>query len=351
MNQAKSIHSIKPLNKNFVYKDKKYPIDFSLIKKNSNYFYNNRDQYKMVEDIQLSDDLINITDDSIRSFISSCQNESFEINDSNVFSLHQLSTIYDVPCVISLTEEYIKEHNASLVFQSIQYKIQLQKQNFDDSTISISLENDEESIVSNFFNYINNEQLSKLPVPVLYRIVNHPKLDINKMNKTEKTQFIDFLFKCLQRHKKEASILFLNLDLENQRIDIFSKLINEYSDDFDFSMVNPKFIMKTTTDLLSELSKLKNDFSNSISQVNQLVEEIKKEKQKQQELVDSFKQFAQNQLKNEQDKLNESFEKLKKQIEVDNINARDEVARNVDDMKSLVNQNNSKIGSFITKDV
>ena len=68
-------------------------------------------------------------------------------------------------------------------------------------------------------------------------------------------------------------------------------------------------------------------------------------------MVDSFKQFAQNQLKNEQVKLNESFEKLKKQIEVDNINARDEVARNVDDMKSLVNQNNSKLGSFITKDV
>lgn len=349
MNQAKSIHSIKPLiraNKNFVYKDKKYPIDFSLIKKNSNYFYNNRDQYKMVEDIQLSDDFISITEDSIRSFISSCQNEPFEINDSNVFSLHQLSTKYDVPCVISLTEEYIKDHNKSLVFQSIQYKIQLQEQHFNDSTISISLENDEESIASNFFDFINNEHLLNLPIPVLYRIVNHPKLDINQMDEIKKTQFIDFLFKCLQKHKKEASILFLNLDLENQRIDIFSKLIIEYSDTFDFSMINPKFLMKTTTDLLSELSKLKNDYSNSISQVNELLGEIKKEKQKQQELVDLLKQFVQDQLKNEK----ESLEILKKQIEVENKNTRDEVARNVNDMRSLVSQNN-QMRSFITKDV
>lgn len=77
-------------------------------------------------------------------------------------------------------------------------------------------------------------------------------------------------------------------------------------------MVNNKFLMKTTTDLLSELSQLKNDYSNSIRQVNQLLDDLKNEKKKNQELFDSFKQFAQEELRNEHDKLIKSFQTLKK---------------------------------------
>lgn len=65
------------------------------------------------------------------------------------------------------------------------------------------------------------------------------------------------MFKCLDKYGKEASILFSNLNFENQRIDIYSKLVNKYSNVFDFNFIDPKFLLNTTNDLLSELNKLK----------------------------------------------------------------------------------------------
>ena len=50
------IISLKPIiryNKNFIYKCKRYPIDFKLIKIKSNYFYERRDEYENMEDIEL----------------------------------------------------------------------------------------------------------------------------------------------------------------------------------------------------------------------------------------------------------------------------------------------------------
>lgn len=352
MNQNKPTYSLKPLiraNKNFIYKNKKYPIDFILVAQNSNYFFSRRDQYDEIHDIVLPEEHITISEDSIHCFISSCQNEFFDINDSNVLSLHHLSIKYEVPCLLNLTDQYIKEHDKSLIFQSIQYKYELQ--NSEETNVLNSLENDENTIAINLFDYIDNEQLVNLPIPVLYRIINNPRLDFDQLNQTNKKQLIDFLFKCLKRHKKEASVLFVNLNLENQRVEIFSKLINEYSDVFDFSMINSKFLMKTTTDLLSELSQLKQNYSNSISQIEQLFEQLKSEKQKQQELKDSLKKFLQEQLKNEHDKLNKSFEIFKEKFNEEEKKLRDENAKNFSELKELVNQNNEQERSFITKDV
>lgn len=94
-------------NKNFVYKDKKYPIDFSLIKKYSNFFYNKRINYKSVEDIELKPGNYKMSEDAIPMFIACCQNEPFNITDSNVFSLLQLSNQYEVPELKKLTCQYI----------------------------------------------------------------------------------------------------------------------------------------------------------------------------------------------------------------------------------------------------
>ena len=64
--------------KYFVYHDKKYPVDFDLLKKNSNYFYANKNQFKKQEYIELIDEneeYVKLTDESIQAFISSIQNE------------------------------------------------------------------------------------------------------------------------------------------------------------------------------------------------------------------------------------------------------------------------------------
>lgn len=58
--------------KHFTYKGKTYPFDFSLFKRSSNYFYNNRRSLKSMNLIKLisEDDekIIDISDDSINNF-------------------------------------------------------------------------------------------------------------------------------------------------------------------------------------------------------------------------------------------------------------------------------------------
>lgn len=347
MNQSKSIISLKPLiryNKNFVYKDKKYPIDFNLIINNSNYFYEKREEFANIQDIKLAEDLIDISEESIPLFVSSLHNDPFEINNSNVFSLHQLSIKYEVPHLNSETDQFIQKYGATLIFQSIQYKYQLQQQASNETIDSIDIEKDEEYIATNLFDYIDNEQLLNLPISILYRIINNPKLDINRLNETRMNQLIDFLFKCLDKYKKEASILFLNLDLENQRIELFTKLINEYSDVFDFNMISPKFLMKTTTDLLSQLVQLKQNYSNSVSQVNQLLKQIESNNSKFESIIgqrdELFSQFSQK-LDSIGKSLNDRIDQL-----VSRISKQDE---SIKEIRNDLSSNEQKISEITTR--
>ncbi|KAK8888186.1 hypothetical protein M9Y10_039250 [Tritrichomonas musculus] len=298
MDEEKEYHNpVKPLirpDKNFVFKNNKYPIDFGLIKKYSNYFYNERKQYKTMKDIPLQLNEYEICEESIPVFIACCQNQPFEITKSTVFSLYQLSIQYDVPELYKRSDEYIKKNHKNLVLQSIQFKIQN-----DNSEVNIDLSKEEETISSHFFEYINDEQLSSLPVHILYRIINGHQLNFNSMNSTNQNQFIEFLFKCLDKHKKEASVLFSNLDFENGRVDFFSRLLRDYPKDFDFGMINPKFMMKTFSELLNDLNKLEIESTNKIS-------EMQSEIQKQKELLISYQKSS--------DELKISFENLQKEI-------------------------------------
>ena len=216
-------------------------------------------------------------------------------------------------------------------------------------------------------------------------------MKMNELNETNKNQLTDFLFKCLNKHKKSASVLFSNLDLENQRIEIFSKLINEYSGVFDFSMINSKFLLKTTTDLLSELSELKQSYSKCISDFKNLFEEVKNERQKQQDLFDSFKKFSQDQIEKEKEKLTQTIENIKQQFSeekqkqqdsiesfkktsqdqivkeqekmtqtIENIKKqfsddqqifKNDCSKKINEMKDSIDQNNKQINTFVTKDI
>ena len=249
-------------NKYFVYKEKKYPIDFCLIKKYSNYFYLNRGKFKSIDNIELKPENYEISDEAISIFIACCQNEPFDINNTNVFTLYQLSIQYDVPVLKNVSLQYINDNQKTLIFQSISYKLKCQN-----SITNIDLSLEEDTIASNFFEYINDDQLISLPVPVLYKIINNQKLNINSMNLTNQGQFIEFLFKCLDKHRREASVLFLNLDIENERIEVLSRLISAYSDVFDFNFINSKFLSKSATFLLSELQKQRIEFNNKISEL------------------------------------------------------------------------------------
>lgn len=331
MQVVQSIEPLIRLNKNFVYKDKKYPIDFDLISKNSNYFYCHSKDFTHKTDIEISSDLIDLTESSILAFIKCCQNQSFEIIESDIFSIRQLAIKYEVPGLLKITTKFIDEHSSSLVFETIQYQIQMQNQNIKNDSKSCT-QNEEKYIASHFSEFIDDERLLNLPVAVLYRIVNDDQFKFDQSNQDE---FIGFLFKCLDKYKTEASILFLNLDLENQRIDLFKRLKNEYSDVFDFTMLNPKYLLKTTSDLLSEVIKLKNDLSMKDKEMSELIKEQKNlletEKANQQILLGNIQNLIKSEIKKEHklceqkiqsnnDDIDNKIEKLKNELNYSNNN-------------------------------
>ncbi|KAK8892573.1 hypothetical protein M9Y10_029810 [Tritrichomonas musculus] len=279
--KIESFNPAKPiirLTKNIIFKGKEYPIDFSLLKKYSNYFYNKKTHFKSINNIFIQFDDHDICEESIPIFIACCHNEPFQITDKTAFSLHQLSIRYEVPELQKLTEEYIKTNQKNQLFQSILSKISENPEN-------------EETIALQFIENIDNEQLLSLPIPVLYRILNNYSLDFNSLNSNDQNRLIDFLFRILSKRGKEASVLFANIEFTKERIELISRLLNEYSGIFDFNMLNPKFLMKTIKELLGEVTKLKTNFSNKFSFVNELIEskkEMEIEIQKRDKLIDQL---------------------------------------------------------------
>ena len=128
MNTKLSFQVIKqpPRNtKYFINKGKKYKIDYDLLKRNSNYFYQNRKLFKHVDDINLLSDeeqFINISEESINAFIASCQNEVCEINLSEAIGLQYLSYKFEIPNLTTTIDHFIEEYSEDLLFQSLLFK-------------------------------------------------------------------------------------------------------------------------------------------------------------------------------------------------------------------------------------
>ena len=127
------------------------------------------------------------------------------------------------------------------------------------------------------------------------------------------------MFKCLDKHKRKASVLFLNIDIENQPKDLFIRLLRDYSDIFDFNMINLKTILNTTSELTKELITIKEDYEEKINEMKQIIieqkEEIKKFNESRSLIDNDFKKLIEDQKeiiseqKKQIDLINESIEK------------------------------------------
>lgn len=113
--------------------------------------------------------------------------------------------------------------------------------------------------------YINDERLLDLTIPIIDRILKKYLKENNDQNTIN--QIITFLFKCLDKHKRKASVLFLNLDIENERVGILKQLVSCYFDVFDFNFIDSKSLSKSSTFLLNELQKLKIEMASKISEM------------------------------------------------------------------------------------
>ena len=245
-------------DKNMIYKEKSYPIDFMVLTRYSLFFYEKQNEYKDIKNIEISDNGIEIHEDSIKNFILFCQFEhsKIHITNSNVFSLRQLAIDYNVPGLIKITNDHITTNNKDLVIQSLYHHY---LHNHPDNA-------DEDYISAHFFDYINDTRLIKLPVAILYRILNNSNIQkIDDMDDQHRNQIFDFMFKCLDEHKKSASILFKNCDLNDANIDIINRLLNDYKDIFDFNMINTKETLKRIPVILNEINKIKLEHTQFLS--------------------------------------------------------------------------------------
>ena len=131
---------------------------------------------------------------------------------------------------------FISENSKDLAIKSLIFKSQI---NAKDKTISIFLDSSNEVLIisSNLKKYIDDEQIFNLPIQILERIMSKFVLQSNSLKKGINSEIIDFLFACLDKYGRDASILFSTIDFEQQSMDVVNRLISQYSDVFDFNMI------------------------------------------------------------------------------------------------------------------
>ncbi|KAK8840170.1 hypothetical protein M9Y10_031110 [Tritrichomonas musculus] len=330
-NSSFSIHATNQVirdKKYFVYHNKQYPVNFDLLKINSNYFYKNQDQFREEQYIELIDekeDFVKLSDESINAFISSCQNEQCSINKSSIIQLQYLAHKFEYNELIRITDQIIKDYSEDLIFETLFFKIdEMENKNNNNSFFDTSKE--EKFISNNLHNFIQKEEMLKLPIPILYRILTlfYKQQQIKEEIKND---VITFLFNCLDKYGKPASVLFSIIDFEEQKIEVVDRLIENYSDKFDFNLIN-KTLTKTVKYLTSEITKQKEEYSKMFEQMKetfkQQLEELKEmkkqeeEKQKQNEIenqkrIDIFSSDV-NKIKNNVDDKMKSIQDQFKQI-------------------------------------
>lgn len=248
-------------DKNLVFKGNKYPIDFNILSRFSDYFYKNQREFENMENIELyiSPD---IPEEAFMNFILCCQNSKFAINNSIIFPLYQLSIQYEVAYLLTETQNYIRKNHKELVFHLISFKNQLKSENVELSQKIESIEGsqiEEDIISSHFFEYTNDIRLVQLPIPILFRIIKKSDLSFDSMSEEIQMNFFDFLFKCLDEHGKQASTLFSDIDFSKVKIDVFSRLQNDYSEKFDFKMIDSKSLFIICMRQAKELNELKDE--------------------------------------------------------------------------------------------
>lgn len=269
--------------KSIVYNKLKIGIDYDVLKKCSDYFKENDQLYINAEEIPLlveENALFEFPHLAINDFVNCCQNQDIEISPQNIFYLNYLAKKYRVKNLEKITLEIISENKGELALQSLLFNIQA---NNDKTTSLVPTNEEEELIAQNFEEYMENDQLIRLPISILYRIVKQYYLEkmskiienSNNSNDRDKIdQFTKFLFRLLDERGREASVFFEFFIVEKNRNYNLIKLRDGYSDIFDVSFLN-KSLLNTTIELIEEMNKLKDEFTNELAEMKKISEDQK----------------------------------------------------------------------------
>lgn len=128
--------------------------------------------------------------------------------------------------MIRETEKFIDENNLSLQFL-------LFYQNKPD----FSLINFINNLSDNFHDYLHDEVIFNLNFPILYSIIEKVKIKRPSSELFSNDEFINFLFACLDKYERTASILFKDVDFKSLPMIYFQRLLS-----YDKSKFDPVFI-------------------------------------------------------------------------------------------------------------
>lgn len=254
----------------FAYRGKKYPIKYDFFKLSSKFFSRNYESFEPNQVIPLidqsSESSVNLTDESIQMFINFVHHKQVPIDNENVVSLNYLANIYEISSLIKFTNDYISENHRDLALQ-----ILLMHQNDEKFDTKVY-----ETVLSeNLPFYVKDDRLLDLKISTLYRICT----EFFRKSESQK-EINEFLFKCLDKFGKEASSLFAFVDFGKSRNECLERLLNGYSEIFDFHFINSQ-MLKSLYEQQNET--IKNDERNrmlnekSIKDLRDEIERIKSE--------------------------------------------------------------------------
>lgn len=337
----------------FIYKGKKFPIKFDFFKISSKKFAKDQIRIDSNQNIHLIDDkseiISDLSEDSIQNFINYVQHQDTVLTSDNVSGINYLAKRYEVISLIKATEDYINEHHKDIILPALIF-------NQNDPSFDTSYY--ENVIIDNFEEYIEEDLLQKLKIPILYRIFDKFYSKFGKNQKISNKKIVDFCFKCLDVHKREASVLFSFIDIEDASSNHLNRLITEYSNIFDFHFINSS-IVKTFYEIQSEMIlKEKQNQMKYDEFMKNVKEEIDKLKEINEKLVSDKKindEKYESDLKIMKDEINKlkkenekqmSEQKQKEEQNSTEINMlRDEISKIKSDFDKQLNEQKQKVNS------
>lgn len=315
----------------FSYKGEKYPIKFDFFKISSNFFSKNQEMLEQTQIIPLieesEEENVEMTKENINNFIDFVQHKEIPINKENVISFNYLATRFEVRSLIDITNDYITRNRKEIALDIL---INHQSDSKFDSKPY-------ESIISrNLSFYIKDERLVELNIPILDRILKeYFQKYRNPKEIKEMKEINDFIFRCLDKHGKSASSLFTYADFGEFRNEYLNKLLNEYSDIFDFHYINSetlKSLYERQSDVIFQNEKqketLERELSNIKSQHSQELNELSMKYDKEIETMKSLLKTAQTAIEDmkmtieNKEELNKKHEEHRQRLmkeEIDNI--------------------------------
>ena len=152
--------------KKIKYRSRTWNVDYDILKKNSTYFNDHQNENRNKKEINLAED--ETSEDSIDIFISICENKKFELDETNIFDLYNLSCKYGVINLTKCIENFISTSDTKLVIKFIVFKLK----NVEKSENILNYSNEINTISSRFIEFIQQEDdLKSLPAPILNLIL------------------------------------------------------------------------------------------------------------------------------------------------------------------------------------